>query len=95
MGLMGVIYFILLPLFIVWNAIAIKTLWAWFLVPLFGLPALSIPVAIGMTLVMRCLGSVEVKSEAIDDEYYAHAASLNIVHPAIAILIGAIARPFL
>lgn len=39
----------------VFEGFALKTLWAWFVVPTFGLPELSIPVAIGIALIVSLL----------------------------------------
>lgn len=42
---------IVLPIY----GFVISTLWAWFIVPTFALPALSIPVGIGLCLIMLAL----------------------------------------
>lgn len=39
----------------IYEGFILKTMWAWFIVPTFGLPALSIPVAIGICLIMAFL----------------------------------------
>jgi len=39
----------------IWSGYVFSILWAWFIVPLFGLPALSVAAAIGVTLVVRFL----------------------------------------
>lgn len=48
----GVIGAILLPgvlaLFIFWDGLVLRTLWGWYVVPLFHLPFLSLPNAIGL-----------------------------------------------
>ena len=36
-----------------WTGLAISMMWAWFVVPLFALPALSIPQAFGLVLLAR------------------------------------------
>lgn len=45
------------------NGYVLSVLWGWFIVPVFGLPALSIPVAIGLALVVSFL----TKDVTIDD----------------------------
>lgn len=45
---------IAIPLFAL-NGYVITKLWAWFIVPLFGLPLLNIPQAIGLDLVVTFL----------------------------------------
>jgi len=37
------------------NGFVLTKLWAWFMVPAFGLPQLSIPIAIGISIVIRYL----------------------------------------
>lgn len=44
--------FVLMPLGVMWSGFALSKLWAWFLVPAFGVPPLSIPAAIGLALVV-------------------------------------------
>lgn len=39
----------------IYEGFILQTMWAWFIVPTFGLPALSIPVAIGICLIMAFL----------------------------------------
>ena len=36
----------------IWRGYVLSVLWAWFIVPLFGLPALSIPLAIGLMVIV-------------------------------------------
>lgn len=47
---------------IVANGWALATLWGWFIVPTFGLPSLSIPVAIGICLIVGFLTHQPVQS---------------------------------
>lgn len=42
----------MLPICIIWSGYVLSTLWGWFLVPALGLPAISIPSAIGIDLVV-------------------------------------------
>lgn len=39
----------------VFEGFVLKSMWAWFVVPTFGLPELSIPVAIGISLIVSLL----------------------------------------
>ena len=43
---------VLFPLGVMWSGYALSKLWVWFLVPALGVPALSIPAAIGLALVV-------------------------------------------
>jgi len=48
-------YIVLIPYSMILNGWAFAKLWAWFIVPSFGLPLLSIPVAMGVALVVTYL----------------------------------------
>jgi hypothetical protein len=39
----------------IWNAFVLKMLWGWFVAPIFHLPTLTIPVAIGISLIVGIL----------------------------------------
>lgn len=43
------------PLLLILNGFALKQLWLWFVVSTFGLPELSIPVALGLSLTITLL----------------------------------------
>lgn len=47
--------FIATPLLIVLNGYVLSVLWGWFAVPVFGLPALSIPQALGVQVLASFL----------------------------------------
>lgn len=40
-----------------WTGLALSVLWGWFIVPVFGLPVLSIAQAYGIALVVACVAS--------------------------------------
>ncbi len=54
LGLIVFIFFAIIGSFIA-NGWALSVMWGWFVVPLFGLPALSIPAAIGLSMVVGML----------------------------------------
>ena len=74
----------------------LSTLWGWFVVPVFGAPALSIPVAIGITLLMRVVGN---RYDNPDDdnslEARADKAGLALAIPWSGLLIGWITTLFM
>ena len=43
--------FLTLILSVTWSGYILSILWSWFMVPIFGLPVLSVPAAIGVTIV--------------------------------------------
>ncbi len=83
-GIVGVI-----ALLTCFRAFVLMKLWAWFIVPLFGLPALNIPYAIGLALVMGMFFTTSKKEE--DKNFWATA----IANPLIILFIGWIVQMFL
>ena len=75
----------------------LSILWGWFVVPTFNLPQLSIPIAIGLALVVGFLAhqSIDVKSpERTGAEKWAHIA-MFFVSPLLSLLFGYIVHAFL
>lgn len=83
------------------NGWTISVLWDWFIVPLFGLPSLSIPAAIGLAIVVGyfALGSEHMKKSESDDETVTdkllRAVIWMIMKPVFTLLIGFIVVQFL
>jgi hypothetical protein len=50
------------------NGWVLSILWGWFVLPLFGLPSLSIPKAIGLALVVGVLTKQDTQSESSNKE---------------------------
>lgn len=61
---------VLLPLGVLWSGFALSNLWAWFVVSTFGVPPLSIPAAIGLSLIISYLTrqktSIDKSKETIE-----------------------------
>lgn len=61
---------VVIGLLSIWEGFVLTKLWAWFVVPTFGLPVLTIPIAIGLALLVGLLAhqmrndSGETTSEA-------------------------------
>lgn len=53
--LAGVGGFVAIILIAVLSGFVIKTMWGWFIAPTFGLPGLSIPIAIGISFLVSYL----------------------------------------
>ena len=90
---------VLLAASAVWRGYVLAILWAWFAVPTFGLPPLSIPFAIGLTLVARMVvGSSQTGREAekpmTPREKLWNSFSVIVIVPALILLIGWIVRQF-
>ena len=67
------------------NSWALKTLWFWFVVPLTGLPALSLPVAFGLNLIRSRYKKPDDKGTGFD-------WAGPLFHPLFAVALGYIAH---
>lgn len=76
----------------IWSGIVLKTLWAWFAVPTFGLPDLSLPVAIGVGLVASFLTHQYVPTK---DEDLPKAIVHGFLYPLIALVMGWVVHLFM
>ena len=84
---MEFIEFILLIPCMVWRGYVLSILWKWFMVPLFHLPALNIPFAMGLALIVFLLTQrssyiVTPIEERIKNLIY------SFVYPGVALLAG-------
>jgi hypothetical protein len=59
----------------IWEGFVLTKLWMWFVVPTFGLPMLTIPVAIGLALIVGFL-THQMRQTNRDEEPLVQAASL-------------------
>lgn len=75
----------------IWGGIVLKALWAWFVVPTFGLPDLSLRVAIGVGLVASFLTHQYVPTK---DEDLPQAIIHEFFYPLIALVMGLVVRLF-
>ncbi|MGC3984817.1 MAG: hypothetical protein QM777_08865 [Pseudorhodoferax sp.] len=66
-GLAAIIFAIVWAGF--WSGLAVSVLWGWFVVPLFGLPALSIAQAYGIALLVGLLTHQESKADKDEDGF--------------------------
>ena len=80
-----------------WRGYVLFVIWAWFIVPTFGAPTLSIPAAIGVSLIVAYLardGRPEEKGKKFSDEL-ANGFVLAALAPLIALSLGAVVRMFM
>ena len=91
------ITFAILALSVVWRGYAFSVLWGWFIIPYFGVAALSIPVAIGLTMVVSFLTYqfIHTVDERSTSEKVTEGVVLGFLHPAFALLFGWIVTYFL
>ena len=88
-GLVGVPA--LLALMHTWKGYVLSVLWGWFIVPVFGLPALSIPFAIGVCIVVGLLTFQHHEEK----RSFGQLIPLSFLLPATALLCGWIVTKFL
>lgn len=103
-GCFGLIVFTLLAVVVgtIANGWALSTLWGWFIVPLFGLPALSIPYALGISTIAGFLLSANNTSKSDSKSngdrelstLFAELIALVVLRPAFAVLMGWIILQF-
>lgn len=86
----AVINLALLPAYLLWSGFVLAKLWTWFIVPL-GAPALSVPSAIGIGLVVGFVTG-RPSNEVVHSEKL---MVYEIFCPAVALAVGAIVREFL
>lgn len=80
------------------NGWVLSILWGWFVSPLFGLPSLSIPAAIGFALVVGMLTKQETQNETKDKEFSSIIAALIarvFLAPLVTLSIGWIVKLFI
>lgn len=103
-GCFGLIVFTLLAVVVgtIANGWALSTLWGWFIVPLFGLPALSIPYALGISTIAGFLLPANNTSKSDNKSngdkelstLFAELIALVVLRPAFAVLMGWIILQF-
>lgn len=75
------------------NGYALSVLWGWFVVPALGAPALRIPYAIGLSLVVAMLTHQQRKSEHTPE--FAEALLSGLITPFLMLLLGWIVKQFI
>ena len=78
----------------IWGGFIASILWGWFAVPVFGLPPLSIPAAIGLGLVASCFVRSSV-GRSDDDQPAARLIAKILLRPALMLCLGWVAKQFL
>ena len=78
-----------------WGGFTLSVLWGWFVVPLFGLPALSIAQAFGLALVVRSANGISSQSEKSKDDLSTAIMKLFLLPPLLSgllLLLGWVAK---
>ena len=83
--------FVLIPVLLIWKGFALSVLWGWFVAPLFGLPLLSIPSAIGICIVV---GLIRYRYDASDHEKSFKPLGMQFASPAASLGVGWIIKTY-
>ena len=80
-----------------WRGYVLFVIWAWFIVPTFGAPTLSIPAAIGVSLIVAYLARDGRPAEKVKkfSEQLSNALVRAGLAPLIALGIGSVVRMFM
>lgn len=76
----------------IYTGFVFTKLWVWFVIPVFGLPVLTIAQAIGLTIVTRMATIIQIVKD--EKEWYEDLILL-ILYPTFALLLGWIVQFFL
>ena len=95
----GLMVITLVPSLLMYGFVLSK-FWAWFMVPQFGLPALGLASAIGVSLVATCLSSGRCNGREIEKSlqslaYFNNYISYNFILPLVLLGIGYVVQRFL
>lgn len=80
----------------IWSGYALSVLWSWFIVPKFNLPALDIPTAIGIALVVDYMTKQSYSGLAKSEDHSIRRTAIEaLFRPAFALLFGWIVTKFM
>ena len=83
-----------LVLSVMWSGYILSILWSWFMVPIFGLPELSVAAAIGVTIVFGYFIR-SLSTSVAESKNYAQVASQAFFTPLVFLFMGWIVKSFL
>ncbi len=81
-----ILFVIVLAVLYLLNGVALNLLWGWFMVPTFGLPAISLAQAVGLTIIINFLTHQYIPFE--DDNERKKFFAYEIATPVFAIVVG-------
>lgn len=95
MALLLIVGFILILIMsVMWSGYILSILWSWFMVPIFGLPELSVPAAIGVAIVFGYF-TRGIKMSAESRKDWAETISTAFLTPLVFLFMGWIVKSFL
>jgi hypothetical protein len=80
------------------NGFVLTVLWGWFVIPLFSLPPLNIPQAIGISIIVSYLTHRKTETEDKDEGFWTKIISIFlyiILYPALVLCIAWVVQLFL
>jgi len=86
------LFFVLLVVSTLLNGWVFSILWAWFIIPVFGLPALTIGQAIGLSMVVTFLTYQYVDNQKSDKETNYAVIVLPLAKPFMYLAIGYVVK---
>lgn len=92
-----IIALLMIPLTVALNGWALSILWSWFVVPIFGLPALSLASALGLSIVVSFMTHQDVDCEQPDRSMsatWSRVVAITVGRPLLALLMGWIILKF-
>lgn len=93
-----ILFFILItPASVIYSGFTVSTLWGWFIVPSLGVAELSLPVAIGGSLLLRFITYQPPVNEAEGelDEQLLRFSLYAVIFPSMALFMGWITTMFM
>jgi len=89
----AVLALLITPFSMMYHGYALSILWRWFVVPTFGIPALSIPAAIGLGLTIAYLTHQNIQED--ESRPIEQAFALAVIKPTFALFIGWLVQFFM
>lgn len=78
----------MIAVFSLWEGIVLKFLWAWFIVPTFGVAALGLAPAIGLCLIIGYITYQYSSADYQADANFGNVVTSGFVRPLMALIIG-------
>ena len=79
----------------IFSGFVLSILWGWFAVPAFGLPALTIPLAMGIMLVVSYMTKQADFNNQDREDYQKRVNVVMIVKPLAALVVGYVIKSFM
>lgn len=79
----------------IFSGFVLSILWGWFVVSTFGLPALTIPLAMGIMLVVSYMTKQADFNNQDREDYQKRVNIVMIVKPLVALVIGYVIKSFI